>query len=158
MERSWEMADEQAMDALAAALAPHLADGDAVLLSGDLGAGKTRFVKGVAAALGFAGDVTSPTFNLVQAYEVPGLLLYHLDLYRLEDAGQLEDIGFYETVDAGTPGAALIEWAELFPDDMPDDALEVRISVEGGGRCVRASAAGARAEELLERWAGGQRS
>lgn len=146
------------MDVLAAELAPHLADGDTVLLSGDLGAGKTRFVKGVVAALGFTGDVTSPTFNLVQVYDAPGLLVHHLDLYRLEGAEQLEDIGFYETVDAGTPGASFIEWAELFPDDMPDDALDVRISVEGDGRCVRAAATGARAAELLARWSSGQHS
>ena len=136
----------------AAALALRLRDGDAVLLTGDLGAGKTTFTKGVAAALGYAGDVTSPTFAIMQEYAAPTLLLHHIDLYRLDDPLQLEDIGFYEATDPDTPGAALVEWADLFPDEMPDDALAVRITAEGSKRRIVAEASGPRSKELLRAW------
>lgn len=141
------------MDQLACALAPHLADGDAVLLSGDMGAGKTHFVKALLVALGYEGPVTSPTFNLMQVYDAPALTVLHFDLYRLESADQLDDIGFYEATDAATPGAACIEWADSFPDDMPDDALCIRITVEGEGRHVQATSSGPRSEKLLAQWA-----
>ena len=149
MEHAWDAPDKQAMGALAAALAPHLRDGDAVLLDGDLGAGKTCFVQAVADALGCGDAVTSPTFNIMQEYDAGGLRLLHFDLYRLDDAAQLEDVDFYAAVDAFTPGAAFIEWADKFADEMPDDALHVRIGVAGDGRTVRAHATGERAEALL---------
>lgn len=112
---------------IAAELAERLSDGDVVLLSGDLGAGKTQFAQGVADGLGVTEPVTSPTFNLVFEYASGRIPLYHFDLYRLEDAQQLEDIGFYELSDESTPGIALIEWADLFPEEMPEDAIAVII-------------------------------
>jgi tRNA threonylcarbamoyladenosine biosynthesis protein TsaE len=102
-------------EALAAELAGRLAPGDVVLVSGDLGAGKTTFVRGAARALGVAGPVTSPTFTIGQVYAGRGLEVAHLDLYRLptlgaEDPALLEDyltaerVGFVEW--PATPGAA----------------------------------------------------
>ncbi len=105
-----------------------LEDGDVVLLEGDLGAGKTQFSKGVARGLGVDADIVSPTFNILVAYEDGRIPLYHFDLYRLEDARELEDIDFYYMVDDSTPGACLIEWADRFPDEMPDGCIEVEIS------------------------------
>lgn len=144
---------ESDMHSLGHSLAKCLQDGDIVTLNGTLGAGKTQFAQGVGEGLGVAQKLVSPTFNLVFEYDSPSIRLYHFDLYRLEDAGQLEDIDFYALSDSSTPGASLIEWAELFPEDMPDDRLDLRIEVEDSGeRVIGASAQGARAQALLGSW------
>lgn len=78
----------EATKQLAATLAPYLQAGDVIVLSGDLGAGKTQFVQGVAAGLGVRDQVTSPTFNILLTYPAGSLPLYHFDLYRLEEAGR----------------------------------------------------------------------
>ena len=103
----------EATKQLAATLAPYLQAGDVIVLSGDLGAGKTQFVQGVAAGLGVRDQVTSPTFNILLTYPAGSLPLYHFDLYRLEEADELEDIGYYETIDGD--GASFVEWGEKFP-------------------------------------------
>lgn len=136
---------------VASALACLLQEGDVVLLSGDLGAGKTQFVQGVARGLRVEGEVTSPTFNILLTYE-GDLPLYHFDLYRLDEPEQLDDIGFYEVLEGD--GATFIEWAEKFPGEMPDDALEVAITVEPNvTRNIAAGATGPRSSELLDAWA-----
>lgn len=100
--------------------------GDVVLLRGGLGAGKTQFAKGLAQGLGFAGNVTSPTFALMQIY--PGQIpLYHFDLYRLRTSSELAGIGFEEYV--GRDGVAVVEWPDLFPDDMPAVCLLIDIEI-----------------------------
>lgn len=136
---------------VASALASFLQPGDVVLLSGDLGAGKTQFVQGVAAGLGIVDDVTSPTFNILLSYE-GALPLYHFDLYRLNEPEQLEDIDFFGTVEGD--GASFVEWGDRFPREMPDDILEVAITVgEDGKRLIAARATGARSNGLLDAWA-----
>lgn len=136
---------------VASALASFLQPGDVVLLSGDLGAGKTQFVQGVAAGLGIVDDVTSPTFNILLSYE-GALPLYHFDLYRLDEPEQLEDIDFFGTVEGD--GASFVEWGDRFPREMPDDILEVAITVgEDGKRLIAARATGARSNGLLDAWA-----
>ena len=82
--------------------------GDVLVLTGDLGAGKTQLTKGIAAGMGVEDDVTSPTFNILMVYEGAEMPLYHFDLYRLDDPDQLEDIGLYEMLDGD--GACVIEW------------------------------------------------
>ena len=96
----------EATKQLAATLAPYLHAGDVIVLDGDLGAGKTQFVQGVAAALGVRAAVTSPTFNILLEYHDGRLPLYHYDLYRLDERWQLEDIDYYSAIDGDGDGAA----------------------------------------------------
>lgn len=131
-------------------LAPLLRPGDVIALSGDLGAGKTHLVQGVARGLGVAEPVTSPTFNLLLVH--PGRLpLYHFDLYRLENAQQLEDIAFFETIESD--GASMIEWGDRFPEALPADHLLVVIHRSGEeSRELVLTASGARSAELADTW------
>ncbi len=126
-------ASAEQTEALGAALGERLQNGGVVLLKGDLGAGKTCFSKGVAKGLGITSDVVSPTFNIVIQYDGGRIPLYHFDLYRLEDSQELEDVDFYYLVDRDTCGASLIEWADLFPDEMPNERIEVNISKSDDG-------------------------
>ena len=144
---------ENNMHVLGQALAKCLEDGDVVTLNGTLGAGKTQFAQGVGEGLGIAQTLVSPTFNIVFEYVSPTCTLYHFDLYRLDDAQQLEDVDFYGLSDPSTPGASLIEWAELFPEEVPDERLDVAIEVlDSGERVVSATAHGMRAQALLSSW------
>ena len=134
----------------AAALAKVVSPGSVVTLDGDLGAGKTHFTQGLALALGIAEPVTSPTFNLVAEYTDGRIPLYHFDLYRLDSPDQLEDLAFYEYMEGD--GASCVEWASKFPEEMPEDRLEIFIEVEGEStRLIRARAFGS-ADKLLESW------
>lgn len=152
-------ASAEATKQLAATLAPYLHAGDVVVLNGDLGAGKTQFVQGVAAALGVTSPVTSPTFNILLTYEEGRVPLHHLDLYRLDDASELEDIDYYALIDGDSDGVAFVEWAEKFPDDLPCDYLEITIAADAQGqRTVRAHSFGTRARQLLFVWASDSRS
>lgn len=109
---------------LGAALAPLLVPGDVVSLSGDLGAGKTVFVQGVAAASGVSGHVTSPSFTLVQEYAARYPIL-HLDVYRLNSFQEVLDLGFEELLD---PGAILlIEWGDAVAPLLPRRYLEISL-------------------------------
>lgn len=126
--------DEAEMEALGAELAVGLAPGSVLALVGGLGAGKTRFVKGLARGLGFPGEVTSPTFSLVHEYRGGRLPLFHFDLYRLKDEQELLGIGWDEFLDE--PGVVVAEWADLFPDLLPPEAhwLQFEVLPEGGRR------------------------
>ncbi|WP_232050924.1 tRNA (adenosine(37)-N6)-threonylcarbamoyltransferase complex ATPase subunit type 1 TsaE [Arabiibacter massiliensis] len=147
----------EATKQLASTLAPYLRAGDVIVLSGDLGAGKTQFVQGVAAGLGVRAPVTSPTFNILLSYPEGTLPLHHFDLYRLDDIDELEDIGFYETLDAD--GASFVEWGEKFPDALPYGYLDVVVTVDAeGNRVVRVHAFGDRARRLLTVWANDSKS
>lgn len=139
------------MDELAATLAPLLRAGDVVLLNGDLGAGKTRFVQGVGHALGVDAPVTSPTFTIQTTYDEGFLPLNHFDLYRLESAEDLDDIGYWETLEGD--GVSFVEWGDKFPDDAPEDFVELTLTVgDDGARTITACARGERAHNLLSQW------
>jgi tRNA threonylcarbamoyladenosine biosynthesis protein TsaE len=106
-------------------LAASLGAGSAVLLFGDLGAGKTAFVRGLAVGLGIDQDVvTSPTFTLIHTYHGGRLPLVHADLYRLKDGHEIEDLGLEEI---GAEGVLAVEWAEKLPRP-PAQAVAVRIT------------------------------
>jgi tRNA threonylcarbamoyladenosine biosynthesis protein TsaE len=115
--------------AIAAALAPSLSPGAIVVLSGDLGAGKTAFVRGLATGLGIDPDeVTSPTFTLVHEYRGGRLPLIHVDLYRL-DRAELDEIGLDS--DLAATGVTAVEWAERLARAVPG-AVRVHIADRGG--------------------------
>ena len=103
-----------------------LAAGDVLVLTGDLGAGKTQFTKGIARGMGIAADVTSPPFTIEMVYEGSVMPLYHFDLYRLNDSSQLDDIGLFDAMESDGP--TVIEWGEQFADDIGDDRVDVFIS------------------------------
>jgi tRNA threonylcarbamoyladenosine biosynthesis protein TsaE len=122
---------EQETSAAGESLARTLRAGDVVLLYGDLGAGKTAFVRGMARGVGANPDeVSSPTFTIVQEYPGAAVTLYHVDLYRLEPA-EVDDLGLEDLV-AGE-GIVAIEWAERW-SGRPDDVTEVRIEDAGEDR------------------------
>ena len=106
---------------LATKLAAVIKPGTIICLEGDLGAGKTLFVQNLAKALGIEENVTSPTFNLMNTYEGK-MVMYHFDLYRLEQEYELEDIGFYDYISDGD-GLVVIEWADKFCDCLPADYI-----------------------------------
>ena len=117
--------------AIAARLAADLKPGDVVLLSGDLGAGKTAFVRGLAEGLGVdPDDVTSPTFTLVHEYRGGKLPLIHVDLYRLDQA-ELDEIGLDQ--DLAAKGVTAVEWSERLTRPV-GDAIRVAIADAGGDR------------------------
>ena len=117
--------------AIAAALAPSLMPGAVILLSGDLGAGKTAFVRGLAEGLGLdPDDVTSPTFTLVHEYRGGRLPLMHVDLYRL-DRAELDEIGLDQ--DLAARGVTAVEWSERLSRQIAG-AIAVRIQDAGGDR------------------------
>jgi tRNA threonylcarbamoyladenosine biosynthesis protein TsaE len=125
--------DPAATARLGAAVAAMLRPGDALLLSGPLGAGKSALARGLIRALASEDEeAPSPTFTLVQLYETPSLRLAHLDLYRLEHPEEADELGIDDVL---TDGAAVIEWPErLDPRALPPNRLAIEIAIEGEGR------------------------
>lgn len=123
--------------ALAGAVATVLRPGDVVVLSGDLGAGKTAFVQGACAALGVAGPVTSPTFTIVHEYR-GRFPVVHVDGYRIETAAEFDALGIDELFDGDR--IAFIEWGERFVRALPTDRLHVRLEFVAGEAAVAADA------------------
>ena len=123
---------EQETAAIGRELARSLGAGDVVLLVGDLGAGKTALVRGIAEGLGVdPNEVSSPTFTLVQEYSGGRLPLYHVDLYRLNDPREIDDLGLDEIAE---DGVLAIEWAERHP--RPPGGV-VRVQIEHAGETER---------------------
>lgn len=127
--------DTTATEALGAALAPPLSKGGCVLLSGDLGAGKTTWVRAMLRALGHDGPVRSPTYAIVEPYRIGDLDVYHLDLYRIADPGELEFLGLRDWL---LPDSLmLVEWPEHADGWLPEPDLALRFDHLDDGRRVR---------------------
>ena len=109
---------------LASVIGSRLPAGIVLCLEGDLGAGKTLFVQSLAHSMGVEGEVTSPTFNLMNIYE-GRMKIFHFDLYRLETEDELEEIGFYEYVEE-PEGLVVIEWPDKFPEALPESYLHIQ--------------------------------
>jgi tRNA threonylcarbamoyladenosine biosynthesis protein TsaE len=140
-----KLADEAATARLGAAIARRLKAGEAVCLSGPLGAGKSTLARALVRALTTPGeDVPSPTFTLVQFYEGPRLKVAHFDLYRLSNPDEAYEIGLDEALD---DGAAVIEWPERLAGRLPADRLDIEIAIAdefgGEGRLVTLTPHGA---------------
>lgn len=153
---------------LGEALGACLESGDVLVLTGDLGAGKTQLTKGIAAALGITAEITSPTFAIQAIYEGTAaageaagepMPLYHFDLYRLDDPDQLGDAGVWDVL--GGDGVCVLEWGEQFLDDLGDERLDVIIerddaaALEGQEppRTLTFKPYGSRAEQLVAQFA-----
>ena len=126
--------DEQATERAGALLAQTLRAGDVVTLSGALGAGKTTLARGLIAALGHSGDVPSPSFAIVQPYEELDPPVWHVDLYRIEDASELDELG----LDATSDSVLLVEWPERAPGRWPDALALSLAATPDGGRSLTA--------------------
>ena len=101
-----------------------------IALDGTLGAGKTHLSQGIAKGFGVIKEVTSPTFALMNTYEVDGSYLYHFDLYRMDLVEELETIGFYEYTEETK---SVVEWASKFMDELPDTTVWIEISITDDG-------------------------
>ncbi|PSN11406.1 tRNA (adenosine(37)-N6)-threonylcarbamoyltransferase complex ATPase subunit type 1 TsaE [filamentous cyanobacterium CCT1] len=126
--------------------------GTVLLLSGDLGSGKTTLVQGIGAGLGIAEPISSPTFTLINEYLEGRIPLYHVDLYRLEpeQVSSLELESYWEAIDI-SPGLLAIEWSERMPDE-PASAIRLRLEdLPGGGRRATLRAVGEEQIALLEK-------
>ena len=119
---------ERETEELGAELSRHLRAGNVIAFRGGLGMGKTAFVRGLARGLGYPGRVTSPTFTIVNEYEGGRLPLFHFDLYRLNSAGELWDLGWDEYRERG--GVCAAEWSEQAPELFPEGTI--RVTLERG--------------------------
>ena len=129
----FETSSDEKTRALGRQLAPQLPERGVVLLIGELGAGKTTLVQGIAEGRGAARaeDVSSPTFTLIHEYGDP-VSIYHIDLYRLDTLEEARRLGLEDIYDA--PGLVLIEWGERFPELLPRQRVEIRIRHAGEDR------------------------
>lgn len=120
----------EASEAFGRCLAGALAPGDVVALSGDLGAGKTTLARGILAGLGHAGEVASPTFPIVLPYEELALPAWHVDLYRIERAAEIEELALDEALDRGV---LIVEWPERLGGALWPHSLRLSLAREGEG-------------------------
>jgi tRNA threonylcarbamoyladenosine biosynthesis protein TsaE len=147
--RELQAGDEKAMVALGGDLARAMEAPMVVYLEGELGMGKTTLARGVARALGHQGAVKSPTYTLVEPYELGEITLYHFDLYRLGDPEELEFMGIRDYFDAHS--IALVEWPACGRGFLPPPDLLVRIERLGSGRQLSVEAHSHRGVECLGR-------
>ncbi|HEX4300342.1 MAG TPA: tRNA (adenosine(37)-N6)-threonylcarbamoyltransferase complex ATPase subunit type 1 TsaE [Gammaproteobacteria bacterium] len=144
------LADAAATEAAGASLAKVFPTEDCVIyLHGDLGAGKTTLVRGLLRALGHTGRVPSPTYTLVEPYELGRLSLKHLDLYRIADPEELAYLGMRDMA-----GALLIEWPERGTHFLPEPDLECRLTVAPPGRILEVEGKSGLGQGLLAAWEG----
>jgi tRNA threonylcarbamoyladenosine biosynthesis protein TsaE len=144
--------------AIGGTLAPLLRRGDVLALTGELGAGKTTFVQGIARALGYGGAVTSPTFTLVREYGTATIPIVHADVYRLDRVQDAVDLGLYELAE---DGALLVEWGDAVEALLPPDRLVVELTTPGQDEVRRLAmrttgpawaARWERLEQAVEKW------
>lgn len=139
--------DQAATEAFGGQLAAACKGGLLVFLHGHLGAGKTTLVRGFLRASGHSGPVKSPTYALIEPYITAYGNLYHLDLYRLADAEELEWIGIRDLFE--DESICLVEWPERGAGILPEADVHIYLQAEGSGRQVRVEAASPRGEKLL---------
>lgn len=141
------LADEDATLALGRELAVALQGGLVVFLYGDLGAGKTTFARAFLRALGVGERVKSPTYSLVEGYDIGDRRAFHLDLYRIADPGELEWLGLDSLAEPGA--VVLVEWPERGAGALPPVDLELHFRHADGGRAVRLEARSMSGQRIL---------
>ncbi|STZ76291.1 tRNA (adenosine(37)-N6)-threonylcarbamoyltransferase complex ATPase subunit type 1 TsaE [Bergeriella denitrificans] len=142
--------DEEATLAAGARWAASLAAPLVVYLQGDLGAGKTTFVRGLLRAAGYGGAVKSPTYALVESYPLAGFTLHHFDLYRFASPEEWEDAGLDDLFGAGS--ICLIEWPQQGGGFTPPADVTVALAHEAGGRRLSVTAHTETGRKSLEAW------
>ncbi len=136
---------------IAQKLASLLSNGDVVVLTGELGAGKTKFTEGFLSFYGMEDEISSPTFNIVNEYSSNNINIYHFDVYRLEDSDEFYAIGGEEYFDKGI---CLIEWGEIIKDVLPKKYLEIKIEKDINNenkRILKLTAFGKKYEKIIEK-------
>lgn len=147
METSIHIANEQAMEQLGAKLATQLRVGDLIFLQGELGAGKTTLVRGILHGLGYSGTVKSPTYTIVEPYEINHYRVYHFDLYRIHDPQELLEIGVSDYL--AEDALVLIEWPEKAMLCLPEPTLWAQIDLAPTGRQLTWRVASERGKAIL---------
>ncbi|KZN35134.1 tRNA (adenosine(37)-N6)-threonylcarbamoyltransferase complex ATPase subunit type 1 TsaE [Pseudoalteromonas luteoviolacea] len=141
------LADEDATIALGRQLASSISEGAVFYMHGDLGAGKTTMTRGLVQGLGHVGNVKSPTYTLVEPYELPERLVYHFDLYRLGDPEELEFMGIRDYF--STQAVCIVEWPEKGHGYIPNPDIDVYLAYEGDARSATLKAHSERGKQLL---------
>ncbi len=149
MAQELSLPDEEATLRLGAALADGARNGLVLHLSGELGAGKTTVVRGLVAALGFAGRAQSPSYSLVEPYTISSLNLYHFDLYRIAEEREWLSSGFPDYF--GPDALCVVEWPERAAGALPRPDLSVRLEYRDGARAAQLCAHSAEGEAWLAR-------
>ena len=133
-----EISNAEEMEAFGYRLGQNCPLGAKIYLQGDLGAGKTTLVRGFLRGRGYAGKVKSPTYTLIEPYELAGADIYHFDLYRLNDAEDLEGMGFRDYFDENS--IALVEWPEKAESALTEPDLKIMIDILSPGRALNLQA------------------
>jgi tRNA threonylcarbamoyladenosine biosynthesis protein TsaE len=132
--QEWQLRSAEETEQCAYEIAQQITEPVMIALVGPMGAGKTHFAKGFARGLGYQGEVTSPTFSLVQEYIGGRLPLFHFDLYRIKSAEEVLSIGWDDYLDQAA--VLLVEWADLFPEIWPTRAQKITIELILSGRKI----------------------
>jgi tRNA threonylcarbamoyladenosine biosynthesis protein TsaE len=143
-----EVGSAQAQEALGRAMAAACPASCVIYLEGELGAGKTTLVRGFLRGLGHQGAVKSPTYTLLEPYELPARRCFHFDLYRLADPGELEYLGVRDLLQG--EAILLVEWPERGQGELPAPDLRVRIHYQPAGRHIELAPLTAQGEQLLD--------
>ena len=137
---------------IAKILAKYLTIGDTVVLTGELGAGKTKFTEGFLSYYNLEDEISSPTFNIVNEYQTPFSTIYHFDVYRLADIDEFYAIGGEEYFDKGI---CLIEWGEQIEDALPLEYIKIyfeKNNLDGNCRIINIQAIGEKYEDILDQF------